>query len=62
MNALESGFGIAILASMAEARMRVQDETSDQAIEHLAREFELRSEAIDALRSHFQPSPHHSGE
>jgi hypothetical protein len=55
MSALDSGFGIAILASMAEARMRERAETSAQAIAHLAREFELRSEAIEALRQHLSP-------
>jgi len=52
MSALDSGFGIAILASMAESRMRERGETGEQAVEFLAREYELRSEAIDALRKH----------
>lgn len=53
MNALESGFAIAFFATLAEARMRVRGETSDQAVDHLAREFELTTPSTEALRRHF---------
>lgn len=49
------GFGIGLLVMMVEARVRA-GETLEQAIQKIADNAELRSEAILALRRAVQPS------
>lgn len=48
------GFGIGLLAMMVEARVRA-GEPLEQAIQKVADNAELRSEAIEALRRAVQP-------
>jgi hypothetical protein len=50
------GFGIGLLALMVEARVREREESLEDAIQKVADNAELRSEAIMALRRAVQPS------